>query len=385
MSYVIAVAGAGGKSFYIDRFADICASRGQLVCITTTTHIYNTPDRKNIFHRGKLECHKLAYPGDEEYKAICRDFDVVLVEADGSRHFPVKIPADYEPVIPANANEILVVMGHHTAGRKLKEVCQRFETCGKSLNMPADIKTNSEIIDLIANKYYIEPLRKKFPDISVKYFRNNILNSIKNYYGKKIALVLLCSGSSKRFGNNKLMFSLNGKKLFSYGLNSLIEAKNLLALNKIRSQVFITGGNEFLESHIKNFYDTVKIIENPFRYEGISSSVKCSTFMAMKNNFDAVLFLAGDMPFFTADDISRMVQEFLCSGKLYGCAYSFHPSNPAVFKSECYNELQKLEGDRGALKLINENPANAYYYVVKEQKLTDIDTPEDAEKFISLR
>ena len=45
------------------------------------------------------------------YKQACELADIVLVEADGSKHMPVKFPAAHEPVIPENVNEIQVVMG----------------------------------------------------------------------------------------------------------------------------------------------------------------------------------------------------------------------------------------------------------------------------------
>ena len=101
------------------------------VCITTTTHIYNMPDRLNrpgmgdVVYRGIPEGEKLACPGRAELSQLCREFDAVFVEADGSRHHPIKIPGAHEPVIPQEAGEIVVIMGFHSIGRPIGEVCQR--------------------------------------------------------------------------------------------------------------------------------------------------------------------------------------------------------------------------------------------------------------------
>ena len=262
MAYVIAVAGAGGKSWYIDRVADIYAVHGLNVCITTTTHIFRLPNRRNVIYAGKPEGVKLSYLGDYGYEYICRNFDAVLVESDGSHHCPVKIPAEYEPVIPSNANEIVIVMGHHSCGRITGEVCQRFnDDAARRLIIGEGTPITGRIIDAIAYEYYINPLQKKFPSTKIKYFRNNLTASIKDYYGMNIALVLMCSGKSERFGSNKLMYQLDGRKIFSYGLEALISAKFLLDTDGINSQVFVTGGNEELERCVKDRWPgTVKTL-----------------------------------------------------------------------------------------------------------------------------
>lgn len=70
----------------------------------------------------------MSYPGGKIFQELRKNFGVILVEADGSRHMPVKIPAPYEPVIPACSDEIAVIMGHHAIGRSVGEVCQRFDS-----------------------------------------------------------------------------------------------------------------------------------------------------------------------------------------------------------------------------------------------------------------
>ena len=95
MAVMTAVVGAGGKSSYIEKRAEGSARAGMNVCITTTTHIYNMPDRLNrpgmgdVVYRGIPEGEKLACPGRAELSQLCREFDAVFVEADGSHHHPI--------------------------------------------------------------------------------------------------------------------------------------------------------------------------------------------------------------------------------------------------------------------------------------------------------
>ena len=377
MSLVIAVTGAGGKSAYIERLADEYAAQGLRVCVTTTTHIYNHPDRENVVYRGADDGEKLAWPGEVEFSRLCRKHDVVLVEADGSRHRPLKIPAEYEPVIPNPVDEITVVMGLHALGRPIGEVCQRFATADTRELRTAfpGLDENSLVtpamIDFIAHTYYIEPMRRKFPDTPVKYLRNDFLSNLPAQAGQCVALILLASGSSRRFGGNKLLHPVRDKALFRHGLDALLGAKQILEEDKIEAKVFITGGNPLVG-------EGAEVIDNPDRLEGIAGSIRHGTEAAVSHHCGTALFLAGDQPNFPAEDVARLVREFLCSGKPFGCAYSDHPANPGIFSSDSYPALLRLSGDEGALKLIKQHPEKAHYYVVRPEKLLDIDTLSDA-------
>lgn len=380
MARVIAVVGAGGKSTLIENLANKYAAENKRVCITTTTHIFKNHDRENICYRGNDEGEKLSYPGDEEFYRLCDEFEVVLVEADGSRHFPVKIPAKHEPVIPSNVNEIFVVMGLNAIDRPISEVCQRFHTADKSKllaqfpNINDNTLVTRSIIDFIAEAYYVKPLDQEFPGVPVTYISNDFIAG-KILTGKRVALILMASGSSKRFGDdNKLLHIVNGRELFRYGLDALIKAKKILNDYGITAKVFMTDGNI-------SECEGVEIINNPDRLEGIAGSIRHGTEAAIKNNCNAVLFLAGDQPNFPAEDIARLVREFLCSGKSYGCAYSTYPANPGIFDSLVYGELLKLSGDTGALRIIKQNPQRTHYYVVSPEKLLDIDTLTDIANF----
>ncbi len=111
MAYVIAVAGAGGKTSYIAYQAQSYAASGKKVAVTTTTHMYPMEEREGISFFGRADKDgKVAYPGKEVYDRLCAEYDVVLAEADGSRHFPIKVPNETEPVIPENTDEIVIIM-----------------------------------------------------------------------------------------------------------------------------------------------------------------------------------------------------------------------------------------------------------------------------------
>lgn len=53
--------------------------------------------------------------------ACPEDWDMVLVEADGARHRPIKAPADHEPVIPHGSDMVCAVVGLDCVGAPLDD------------------------------------------------------------------------------------------------------------------------------------------------------------------------------------------------------------------------------------------------------------------------
>ncbi len=67
---------------------------------------------------------KLASPS-LDFDTLAALADYVLVEADGSKGLPAKAHAPWEPVIPANADRTVLVVGADCFGRSIGESCHR--------------------------------------------------------------------------------------------------------------------------------------------------------------------------------------------------------------------------------------------------------------------
>ncbi len=145
---LIALTGGGGKSTLMFRLGRELAGSGKRVLVTTTTKM--GPDQMaevpsvcrsieiNEVNRAldgpgpvmlvaqQLESKILGPPPvvvDELFAAGRLDY--LVVEADGSRRRPLKAPAAHEPVVPASATLVIVVMGIDAVGRPLQEVTHR--------------------------------------------------------------------------------------------------------------------------------------------------------------------------------------------------------------------------------------------------------------------
>lgn len=183
---VIAYVGAGGKTSLLHREAEACRAKGLKVFITTSTRMYIEPDTlltgdaQAIIRRMEdtgcamagLPCgEKIAPLPADVYREVCRHADVVLIEADGSKHMPLKFPAAHEPVIYDNVDRIVIVCGLHALGRAMKDVCHRPELVKACLGIEDDAVITMEHIRTLAEKGYLLPLKEKFPkaEITVQY------------------------------------------------------------------------------------------------------------------------------------------------------------------------------------------------------------------------
>ena len=128
---IISLVGGGGKTttmFYIGRYF---AKEGKNVIVTTTTHIVNPENYMDIDSAKELK--NITF--GEEPVVIGKDIgeklsspaDIVLVEADGAKRLPIKLPRDGEPVLPEKTDICIVCMGIDAVGEKISEKCFRYE------------------------------------------------------------------------------------------------------------------------------------------------------------------------------------------------------------------------------------------------------------------
>lgn len=70
-----------------------------------------------LFAHDDEEKRKLFYPGEDEIESIRKRYDIVLCEADGSKHLPLKIHSRRDPVILPCTTAVVSFVGVWCAGR----------------------------------------------------------------------------------------------------------------------------------------------------------------------------------------------------------------------------------------------------------------------------
>ena len=188
---VIAVVGGGGKTSLIYRLADELLDRGKKVIITTTTHMAGESEfpfarggdaaevKEMLDREGYViaaeyeeETGKYAYLKEgklEELKELC---DVMLIEADGAKHHPVKVPAEWEPVIPACADIVISVIGLDCLGQPIRQSAYRMERTSKFLKKSLEAPITEEDIVKIATS-----ICGLFKDVEERIYRVYLNNS----------------------------------------------------------------------------------------------------------------------------------------------------------------------------------------------------------------
>lgn len=175
--FTAAAVGSGGKTSCLFALARRYQAQGRSVLLTTTTHMRDTEEAFCAPHLEPLE-RRLAEAGflftgtpvsegklgplpAGQYSALSRQAQITLVEADGSRGLPLKMPAAWEPVLPPETGHVLVLLGLSGLGQPLAQVCHRWELAARALDCGgADIVTPALAARLL-ELAYLRPLREQ--------------------------------------------------------------------------------------------------------------------------------------------------------------------------------------------------------------------------------
>lgn len=150
---VTAIIGGGGKTSLLHALGEVLAQQGERVVLTTTTHL--AWEAQAVSPRSAQELNEyLAAPG---HALVCGDpapngrmtgipvgwydaltADHILVEADGSRHLPLKVHRPGEPVIPPGAGLTIAVAGLSALDRPVQEVVHSWQVISLAGEKPVD-------------------------------------------------------------------------------------------------------------------------------------------------------------------------------------------------------------------------------------------------------
>ena len=159
----ICLVGGGGKTTVIYELAAMWAACGRRVLVLTSTHILQPADgsfaadaaavhslwqqeRYAVIGTPEPATGKLKAPPQSLYEELRTQADVILCEADGSRHHPCKVPAAHEPVLLPDSDIVLAVAGMDALGRPLAQACQRSQLAAELLGCSLDSVVDAQML-----------------------------------------------------------------------------------------------------------------------------------------------------------------------------------------------------------------------------------------------
>lgn len=196
----------------------------------------------------------------------------------------------------------------------------------------------------------------------------------------RISVIYMASGFGKRFGRNKLLEEIQGKKLYLYGLERLVEWQNIEARKSVRCLeikiVLVSQYQEILETGKAMGLVCVK---NDQAEEGITASIRLG--LGAAGEADYYMFSVADQPWLLRKTIEDFIWKFLDVSDRYsiGClgTEKGRGGNPAVFHRRYREELSALKGDKGGSQVIKRYPEEVFWYLAEEGQMKDIDRFSD--------
>lgn len=410
-SKVVSVVGGGGKTSLIFGLAEEFLRVGKKVIVTTTTHMRYEPEcpfaesadlkvvQKNLYQYGYTVVgtfdemnKKIGHVSDEKLSELKKTADILLIEADGSKGLPLKVPESWEPALWTGSDVVIGVVGMDALGKRIGEICHRPEKTAAFLNKSLeDYIEEKDIVRIVESKdgmrknvqenckYYVFlnktdiPGKMKAAETICRMLMNKniqaVCGSLKEkrcYIHRSIAFVMLAAGKSSRFGSNKLLYEVEGKTMSQRTMEQLKKASEKIPGSRL---IVVTRFEEILQKANQLGFQT---LINEFPEKGISYSMKLGIEAAQT---DACLFSVADQPWLTADTITALTESFFKEKKGMACLTDGHNTgNPCIFSRKYYEELMELSGDRGGKKIIKKYPEDVTYVCIENvRELQDID------------
>lgn len=210
--HTICLVGGGGKTTVMYELAAAWADCGRKVLVLTSTHILYPADGsfaadaaavQDLWQQGRYAVigtpeaatGKLTAPPQGLYNELQPQADVILCEADGSRHLPCKAPAAHEPVLLPDCDMVLAVAGMDALGRQLAQACQRPQLAAELLGCSLDSVIDEQ---MLAALLLSEQGARKNVGARAYYIVLNKCDLIKATQQEKMRWLLVVAGMDER-------------------------------------------------------------------------------------------------------------------------------------------------------------------------------------------
>jgi len=336
----------------------------------------------------------------------------LFIEADGSRHFPVKAPALHEPPIPEFADTVVVVAGLSALGQPLTpETVHRPqifadlaglrpgeritpETLARVLLHPRgglkNIPAGARRVALLnqADTPELQALARRMAATLLPVYDAVLIGRLQpagedaaDFHPpvfavhEPIAAVVLAAGSSQRFGRPKQLLAWRGRPLVWHAARRAVEAG--------LHPVTVVCGDECAQIRRALRDLPVVVVHNPDWTQGQSTSVRAGL-EAVSAQSGGILFLLADQPQIPVLLLRFLVEEHARTlAPIIGPLFDGRRGNPVLFDALTFDDLRHLTGDTGGRALFSRYPPRWISWLDERPRL-DIDTPDDYRRLLEM-
>ncbi|MDQ0218703.1 nucleotidyltransferase family protein [Peribacillus cavernae] len=194
---------------------------------------------------------------------------------------------------------------------------------------------------------------------------------------KKVWGIILAAGYSRRMGTAKLLLPFKGKTILRHVIDHALHS----ALYGITVVINPDIPDLVKEASIPGID---KIVINEKASQGMSASVK-SGLHTVPANADAAMFLLGDLPLLTADEMNSVIRDYYqhkTSKLIIQAKYGDQQGHPVLFDRSLFSDLLHVSGDEGGRSIIKIYKQEVYYSEIGKKITSDIDTQADYQNLL---
>ena len=347
----------------------------------------------------------------------CRGKSIpVLIEADGSRNYPLKSPADYEPAIPTIVDMVVVVAGLSGLGQSIEPPWvhrpERFaeisgEQVGGRITPDAIVQVLSHPRGGMKN---IPPgsrrviLLNQADTPSTRIMASSMAQSLlRNVQGvlvaalnpqsndstglqtseqtryievhEPVAGIILAAGSASRYGEVKQLLEWGGKPLVWHAANRAVQAG--------LSPVIVVCGDAIVPIQKALTGLPVQVVHNPDWAKGQGTSVRVGV-QTLSASVGGGVFMLADQPQIPVELLRLLVVKHSQTlSPIIAPCVGDRRGNPVLFDRELFPVLATLTGDVGGRSLFDQYEVTLVYWDDPDI-LWDVDLPEDYNQLVTV-
>lgn len=199
-----------------------------------------------------------------------------------------------------------------------------------------------------------------------------------------IHLIILAAGRSVRFGENKLLFTIEGRPMYRHMIDKALEFQE--KCEEPVHLIVVTAYAEIADVLSKEHgFSTAwekinkrQLMINNRPEDGISRSIRLGIRAAQAGPHDGLMFAVCDQPRLTCDDLLSVSRGFRQGGeRIAALSAGGVPGNPVIFGQEFEGELLCLTGDTGGKSVLMRHREQVYLCeAANPLSLQDIDEKE---------